>query len=115
MSTDGATPVNKVRGPDIINRPPLSPMQREILAVLQPAPGGSSLRGMPGTGEIITAIGRQRDPKHFASVSRSLARLVKAGLVVAWHAELCLPGRGSRYALTEAGAQIKAEIFADAA
>jgi hypothetical protein len=35
MSTDGATPVNKVRSPDIINRPPLSPMQREAGAQIK--------------------------------------------------------------------------------
>jgi hypothetical protein len=48
---------------------------------------------------VITALGLPRTPQSYASVSRSLARLRKAGAVVAYDGEVLSQGRGYRYAL----------------
>jgi len=104
-----ADPVNKVARADLVNR--LSPMQRAIINALDPMPepagGYISLKGMPTTGGVIERIGRLREPKSYASVSRSLERLVRAGLVEACSGQLCIQGRGFRYALSDAGMRLK--------
>lgn len=77
--------VSKIPNQNIDNR--LSDLQRQILAVLatagQPEPDGDYQRigHLPRTGDIVDALGRRRDKAGFASVSRALARLERAGLV----------------------------------
>jgi hypothetical protein len=94
---------------NIVNR--LSPLQRAILEILQSVPGpgddvdeyGRTYIGhMPTTGDIIDKLGRPRDGKSYASVSRSLDRLMRSGLVVGAYAEICIRGKGRRYALAAA-------------
>jgi hypothetical protein len=101
-----AHPVKKVSSWDLINRR-LSPMQRAIIGVLNVSVKEAFPRGMHSTGQVIAAIGRQPDSKSYASVSRSLDRLARAGLVEIWHAHCRLQGSGYRYALTEFGVRIK--------
>ena len=48
---------------------------------------------------IVDALGYARDKSGFASVSRSLARLCKAGKVTAYQPSLLTRGKGARYCL----------------
>jgi hypothetical protein len=100
--------VNKVPTSDIVNR--LSPLQRAIVEILQRMPGPGAdvdedgcvyMGHLPFTGDIIDMLGRPRDRKSYASVSRSLGRLVSTGLVEcsqAWFHR----GKGFRYWLAGA-------------
>jgi DNA-binding MarR family transcriptional regulator len=96
-------PVNNIPDENIINR--LSPMQLDILNVF-PKDDGTRATIMT-TGKIIDQIGRNRDGNAYASVSRSLDRLVKLGLLAAWTTQLCRPGRGYIYRLTDEGLRLR--------
>lgn len=83
----------------------LSQLQLAILEYLSTTPacdvreGAVSMIGWPRTGEIIDALGRRRDKKGFASVSRSLTRLAKADLIVCGYSQFSTRGGGAFYAL----------------
>jgi DNA-binding MarR family transcriptional regulator len=99
-----ASSVNKVSNRNIDNRP-LSAVQVSILrhlATRRSAKGGC-IGHLPTTGGVIQAIGGQRDRVSYASVSRSLGRLNRAGLVDSYLSEVAIRGRGYRYAITDAG------------
>lgn len=94
--------VSNVRVADIDNR---FAMQRAILAYLATVgqPRGNYIGHLPRTGDIVDALGYTRGKSGFASVSRSLARLCKAGKVNACYAALCTRGKGARYCLAPDG------------
>jgi len=80
----------------------LSRQQVAIIEVLRshprPRPDQRS-HGLPTTGEIIDALGLERSAQNYASVSRTLARLVERGEVLLWQGELYRAGRGYGYSL----------------
>jgi len=107
--TAGSSPVINVPHPNIDNR--LSALQADILDYLKsegaagPRPG-NLIGHLPTTGQIVDGIGRDRDKAGFASVSRALDRLQKRGYVVAYRSEVPIRGKGFRYSLAGAGANI---------
>jgi hypothetical protein len=96
----GSPMVSKVRNENIDNR---FAMQRAILAYLATVgqPRGDYIGHLPRTGDIVDGLGYARDKAGFASVSRSLARLCKAGKVDAYLPQLRTRGNGARYCLAE--------------
>ena len=78
-------------------------MQRDIIAAMVAMganpPASSFIGNLPRTGDIVDAIGRNRDKAGFASVSRALARLRREGLVNAYVAEVATRGHGYRWSL----------------
>lgn len=80
-----------------------SDLQRQILHHLETVqgPSGGYIGHLPRTGDLVDAVGRQRGKAGFASVSRALSRLCRDGLVERYVAEVCIRGRGYRYALAE--------------
>jgi hypothetical protein len=76
----------------------------QILAYLATVgqPRGNSIGHLPRTGDIIAALGLPRTRASYASVSRSLARLCKAGKVDCYSGEIYIPGKGGRYCLASA-------------
>lgn len=95
------TPVIKVSHENIDNRS--SQMQAAILEILADRrafpPSSSFIGDLPRTGDIVDALGRDRDKAGYASVSRSLNRLWKAGKVHAYSATLYIKGKGYRWSL----------------
>ncbi|MCD2183316.1 hypothetical protein [Rhizobium sp. GN54] len=99
-------------GASVINVPErkvdnrLSEMQVNILSVMRafPAPTGCKIGHLPTTGDIVDALGLPRNKATFASVSRSLARLDRAGKLASWQAEISIRGRGNRWSLPPQGA-----------
>lgn len=95
--------VNKVQDQNVVNR--LSPLQRQILDVMRDRqayrPRTEYIGNLPRTGQIIDALDRPRTPSSYASVSRALARLEKAGLVVSYLASMATQGKGRAYALPD--------------
>ena len=96
------SPVINISHENIDNRS--SQMQAAILEILadrRAVPPTSSFIGdLPRTGDIVDALGRSRDKAGYASVSRSLKRLWKAGKVQAYSSILCARGNGYRWSLT---------------
>lgn len=93
--------VNNVEGQNIVNR--LSPLQRDILAILterKALPCGDYIGHLPRTGQIIDALERDRNAASYASISRALSRLEKAGLVCAYRG-MFSRGKGYAYGLVE--------------
>lgn len=90
--------VNNVANPNVVNR-----RQAAILEVLESlgAHGleGERLNHLPTTGGIIDALGLPRDATSYASVSRSLRRMHKAGLVDEYLPQVRAPGSASFWAL----------------
>ena len=78
-----------------------SAMQRRILAYLATTGHivGERIGHLPRTGDVIDHLLMRRDKLGFASVSRSLARLRAAGLIVAYCPNLCTRGNGVHWAL----------------
>jgi hypothetical protein len=91
---------NKGKNETIVSR--LSKMQKEILVVLatMPQPVGDKITGLPGTGNIIDALRRQRTASSYAAISKALRRLEERGLVSGCRSTVALPGLGLRYYLT---------------
>ena len=79
----------------------LSPLQLDILQHL--GTFGEVKDGrighLPRTGDIVDALGRPRTNSAFASVSRSLARLRKLGLVDAYLPSIQTRGSGAHWSL----------------
>lgn len=94
-------PVSKVSIENIANRP--SNLQIEILealSILNATPPETSYIGdLPRTGDILDALGRCRDNVGYASVSRSLNRLWRAGKVNAYSGLFYTRGKGYRWSL----------------
>jgi hypothetical protein len=92
--------VNKVQDDNIVNR---RGQAEAILAFLKKfAPvTGDYIGHLPTTGDIVDAIGRERNNASFASVSRTLRRLEAAGKIAAYQSTLCIIGKGYRYGLTK--------------
>jgi hypothetical protein len=90
--------VNNVPNENLDNR---FAKQRAILVYLATVgqPRGDYIGHLPRTGNIVDALGYPRTKLGFASVSRSLARLCKAGKVHAYYPSRCTPGMGARYCL----------------
>jgi hypothetical protein len=95
--------VSNVPDGNLINR--LSPMQWAILDAF-PLDDGTHATVMV-TGEVIDKIGRKRERTAYASVSRSLDRLVKVGLLQLWAAQVSRQGKGYLYTLTNEGARLR--------
>ena len=101
-------PVNKVRAQDVVNRSAgLSRQQLATLAIVHRL-------GKPRTIEIIRALhgpsfDRREDPagyaRDFASMSRTLSRLLVRELVDFWHAQVCRQGHGGWWTITTKGHQ----------
>lgn len=91
---------NKVSQQTLLSR--LSKMQKEIIAFLSrtPPPLGNTLTGLPGTGDVIDALARQRTASSYASISKALRRLEKRGLISSVAPSTALRGKGLRYYLT---------------
>ena len=87
--------------PNVVSR--LSRVQKDILAFLAtvPPPSTEDLTAWPTTGDVIEAIGRERNNSNYASVSRALARLADRGLVEAWSSFGHIQGKGHRYRLAK--------------
>lgn len=92
-------------------KPELSQLQRAILEVLatagRPEPkedGSVTIGHLPRVGDVVDALGRRRDKAGFASVSRALLRLERAGLVTSHRGMACTAGKGFHYALAGADA-----------
>lgn len=98
-------PVGKIPKQNSVNRNSISAMQHQILGILFSAgqPRGEKIGHLPRTGEIVDALGLPRSRAAFASVSRSLSRLEKAGRVVSYSPSINTRGRGRHYALTAHG------------
>jgi hypothetical protein len=97
METD-----NNVNKRDTVSR--LSSLQKSILSYLQKTPRynqSATIKGIPGTGDIIDAIGRQRNPATYAAVSKALRRLEDRGLVSSCMPGLAVQGKGLKYFLTD--------------
>jgi hypothetical protein len=90
----------------------LSKLQQEILAVLPPDPfivhpilklGQGGTIHLPKyakrTGEIIRALGVEPSPQRYASVSRSLNRLMQRDLVQCFSGSVLSQGKGYSYTL----------------
>jgi hypothetical protein len=114
--------VKNVPDSDNLNRRQLSALQIAILshlATIGPArPNGDGTHHVghwPTTGAIAVAVGRVKDNAGMASVSRSLDRLCRAGLVVPARTEVALAGRGRRYGLTDAGRSLAGAILEEPA
>jgi hypothetical protein len=84
----------------------LSPLQTEILAVLEQWPSLEKQRAVGGSydlstwarpRDIIRALGRPSTPTTRTSVSRALARLCDRGVVTAASGQLAIAGKGFRY------------------
>lgn len=94
-------PVNNIPNQNSFNR--LSKRQRAILAYLDERcafrPLDERIGHLPRTGQIIDGLDLDRTPTNYASVSRSLERLRKAGLVEAYSPSICTQGKGWHYAL----------------
>ncbi len=78
----------------------LSAMQKHILEILPPRPQADvafKIDGLQRPREIILALGLPNTNSNRAAVSRSLARLCKRGLALAWTGEVCSQGRGYSY------------------
>jgi hypothetical protein len=115
-------PVKNVRVKNNLNRGWFSALQVAILehlATIGPArPRGDGMYYVghwPTTGAIAVAVGRPKDNTSMVSVSRSLDRLCRAGLVVAAWTEVALAGRGRRYGLTDAGRSLAGAILEEPA
>src|SRR5689334_7475553 len=95
----GADQVINTPKQNIDNR--LSRLQRDVLAYLATVgqPQGDRIGHLPRTGEVVDAIGRNRDKASFTAVSRALSRLEKAGLVAAHRPSIATRGKGSHWAL----------------
>ena len=87
----------------------LSQLQCAILEVLAEVPaspkptdqyGARYIGHLPTTGDILTALGRERDNANYAAVSKALARLGKRGLVEAFGSQISTQGKGHRYSLS---------------
>lgn len=78
--------------------------QRAILDALpaagdcKPLPNGELVQDTATTGAVLDALCLPRTPANYASVSRSLDRLARRGLVDAWRPGLRRQGRGYLYA-----------------
>lgn len=92
-------PVIKVPKQNLDNR--LSTMQVALLANLRSAgqPIGEKIGHLPRTGDMVDALGLPRDKKSYASISRSLDRLRKAGMVVAYSPSIATRGNGNHWAV----------------
>jgi hypothetical protein len=80
--------------------------QQAILAYLATVgqPRGNYIIGhLARTGDVVRALGLPDNRSSFASVSRSLARLCKAGKVDAYLPPLSTRGKGARYCLAAPG------------
>ena len=90
---------SKVPKQNIDNR--LSDLQTQILAYLATTgqPHGERIGHLPRTGNIVDAVGRERDKAGFAAVSRALSRLEKAGLISAYAPQLTTRGKGYHWAV----------------
>jgi hypothetical protein len=97
----GNGPVNKGRKLTLANRHTISPMQHQILNILIAAgqPIGEEIGHLPRTGDIVDALGWTRDKSSFASVSRSLKRLERAGRIVSYQPFIRTRGNGRHYAV----------------
>lgn len=93
-------PVIKNPKPNIDNRV-LSPLQQSILAFLAAKwqPIGDRIGHLPRTGDVVHGVSRRRDKAGFASVSRALARLERAGLINAYVPGLQTRGKGYHWAM----------------
>jgi hypothetical protein len=91
-------PVNNISRRNIDNR---FEVQRRILAYLATVepPRGGYIGNLPGTGEVVDALGLPRNKCSYASVSRSLARLCASGKVERYYTERAGQGKGARWAL----------------
>jgi hypothetical protein len=92
-------PVNSAQNWPGVNRL-LSQQQAailEILATKGPVTDQTHYFDMMRTGAIIDALGRPRTKAAFASVSRSLNRLYRAGLIVACYCNFSTVGDGLAY------------------
>jgi len=110
----GRRAVNKVRDQNFVNRPakvpagngkPSGDIRAAILAYLTaigPAKlngdGFWNVKGLPSTGDVIDALGRDRTPANYASVSRSLSRMQSKGLIVGYEV-LFSVGKGYRWGI----------------
>ena len=91
----------------------ISRLQRDILQVLQAVPenlrpngdawGHSYIGHLPTTGDIIEALGRSRENKNYAAVSKALMRLEARGLLSSYGSIVRLRGDARRYALSDRG------------
>jgi len=95
------SPVKKVRKQNFTNRHTISPVQHQILNLLAAAgqPVGDRIGHLPRTGDIVDALGLPRTKSAFASVSRSLSRLVTAGKVIGYEPSITTRGKGRHYGL----------------
>src|SRR3954471_158716 len=77
----------------------LSSLQRDILSFVtnKGQPIGDRISHLPRTGDVVDAVGRRRDNAGFASVSRALARLEKAGLVAGYRPSVRTVGNGCHW------------------
>lgn len=83
----------------VFNRVQPSIMQHQIMNILTAAghPIGEKIGHLPRTGEIIEALGLPRTNSSYASVSRSLSRLEKAGRIVGYTPYIGTPGKGRHW------------------
>ena len=84
----------------------LSSQQRDILKVLERFPRGPRQDGLfdkelARPGDILDALGVERTPVRYASVSRALKRLSRRGLINMYDTEEWLPGKSYLYALPQ--------------
>ncbi len=91
-------PVINVPQQNLANRRDLQTAILEYLATMG-GPEGDRIGHLPRTGDVVDAVGRQRDNAGFATVSRSLARLRRDGRVVAFQPSLLTRGKGFFWAL----------------
>lgn len=99
MKGVGTDTVIKVRKRNIANRVAISPMQHQILNILTAAGQavGDRIGHLPRTGDIVDALGLPRTKAAFASVSRSLSRLEKAGRIGIYDPLIATRGNGRHY------------------
>jgi hypothetical protein len=104
-------PVNNIPNGNLDSR---FALQRRILAYLatvgQPQPSARdpdcvTIGHLPRAGDVIDALGLPRDKSSYATVSRALARLCKAGKVDAYYGQLYIQGKGARYCLATTDAR----------
>lgn len=92
---------SKIPNRNIDNR--LSPLQLEILCYLSSIQAHGCIDGrighLPRTGAVVEGVGRHKDKAGYASVSRSLKRLMQSGHIAGYYSQLCTRGKGMHYAL----------------
>ncbi|MGN6451314.1 MAG: hypothetical protein ACTHLK_22520 [Brucella intermedia] len=96
---DATDTVKNIPKQNNVNRARPSALQYAIMNILTAAgqPIGEKIGHLPRTGDIVDALGLPKTNSSFASVSRSLSRMEKAGRIVGYTPYLSTRGNGRHW------------------